>query len=445
MPSPSARRLVPIAFAAGLGASACNLSAFDDRRRTAWSDSARRPAGVTSDDFGAAVTTVDRELPGATIVVAGAGPLSISTLSYDDHGARSARGTDLVPRAVDRGMTIVGALDPVVGADGVVAVGNARTPDEILFYDARSGAAGPSPRGRIEAGACGELAGLGQSMVFGLAGVGVAEEPELVALAGSELVVFPDIDIDVDVGVDADEPRECWRCTLADAAMEPVMGLQVAVADAGEPDGEEIVVLAGPSAAAPAAVLLLAAASVADGGLCSPLVAPIAPPAADGLAPIMDVGDVDGNELPDVALAAPDFEKVHVVRDVSTSGPAGPYLVIVAPAGSVEFGTDLAFGDFDGDELEELAVSDPAASPVAEAGPDAGQVTVYRFDMEDDALVPEATLHDSAPERGQLFGRSLAVAEFVAGGEQRDLLVVGARREVFTYFRPFAAADDPRH
>lgn len=433
METVSDRLMRIVVLLGGLGAAACNLSAFDDRRRSAWSDSSGRPSPVTSSDYGTVITTVDREQPGATIVVAGNDPPSISTVSYDDRGARTARGADLLD--VAGGIALAGALDPIVGGDGVVAIAGSGASGEILFYDARSGVTGPAPRGRLAAGACGALAGPGQAMVFGLTGAGVAEEPDLIVLAGTELLVLPDVDVD--------SPGDCWRCTLTDAAVEPVSGLQVAVTDAGGPDGEEIVVLVDRSSTAPAALLLLAAPTVLDGGPCVPLGAPTPLDRDERLAPVMGVGDVDGDQAPDVALVASTLDRAYVVRDLDASGASGGTQLIVPPAGSVQFGTALAFGDFDGDDAEELAIGDPAASSAADPGVDGGRVTVYRFDTED-GLVPEATLYDGQPEPGQAFGRVLGVAEFVAGGIKRDLLIVGARGEVFTYFRLLDAIDDPR-
>lgn len=421
-----------------LAASACDPSAFEDRRDRSWSDSRGAPAAMTAADYGVAVTTVDREQPGATIVVAGAAPAGLATLSYDEDGTLDEHGLDLVGVALGLEPTLAGASGPIPGGDGVFAISSAS--GEIVLYDARTGALGPLARQVVASEVCGvELAELGSAMAFGVTDVGTLEVYDLVALAGTELVVFPDLGLD-------EEPT-CVHCTLTNPAMQPAPGMDVDFSDVDlDPSDEEIVVsVAGWSAGAASVVALEASmVAAATGGPCFET-----PPALGGIVGgeqepdfggQVAVGDADGTGIPEIALAAPSTHLVYVVANAGGTGDSPQLHTIVAPAGSAGFPAALVFGDFDRDGLEELAVGDPSASPEGVEG--AGQVVL--FALRDGLFEATATVYDSAPVPGQAFGRSLAVAEFVVGPDRVDLLVVGARDEVFTYFRTASDVADPR-
>ena len=402
----------------------CGRSAFDDRAARAWSRSAGPPDGVGSAAYAVAVATVDREQPGATVVVAGSGPSSLSTLSFDVGGELEQHGVDA--DAFPEAPVIAGALDPVAGGKGVIALADGA--GGVRFYDARTGDVGPELRVALEPAACGTAGMLGDALLFALTDPDGDIEPDLIAVAGGELAVLRDVDLDTV----ADDPR-CIRCALTG----PAVSLGAGTVDGD--DGEDIAVLA----AAGDRIAVHSAAQVAaqDGQGCgAPLVAIAPPEAGDRFAPPLAIGDIEDNDSPEIAVASADHRALFVFHDVA-AGAAPRAIRLPAPADSASFGAAIAFGDFDGDDVEELAVGDPDASPEGVAG--AGQVTLYHYDGEE--LAPAATLYDSEPEEGQRFGHSLVVAEFGAGGaEYRDLLVVGADGEVFTYFRLTPDATDPR-
>lgn len=404
----------------------CGQSAFDDRASRAWSRSAGAPDGVSSAAWAVAVTTVDREQPGATVVVAGAGPSSLSTLSYDVGGELEMNGAD-----VDGGFpdapVMAGALDPVAGGNGVLALADGA--GSILFFDARTGDLGPAFRVALAAETCGAPPTLGTALLFALTDPEEDVEPDLAALADDQLVVVRDLDLDTVAGA-----PDCARCLLPDGA-----AVALATGTVDDDDGEDIAVLAASGESI--SIHTAAAVQAAGGAGCgAPLVA-LAPPSGDRFAAPIASGDIEDNDAPEIAVASTDHRVVFLFHDVAAGAAPPAVILIPAPADSAAFGTAIAFGDFDGDEVEELAIGDPEASPEGVAG--AGQVTLYRYDGEE--LRPEATLYDSEPEEGQHFGRSLEVAEFGLGGaDYRDLLVVGAEGEVFTYFRVTSSGDDPR-
>ena len=404
---------------------ACGQSAFDRREELAWSHSSGPPDGVTSAAYAIAVTTVDREQPGATIVVAGSRAASLSTLSYDVGGELALAGSDLegeFPAAPE----LAGSLDPIAGGNGVVAIADGA--GNLQIYDARTGDLGPAFRSTVAAAACGGPAGFSGALVFALTDPEGDVEPDLLALAGDEVAVLHDFDLE------AAAPT-CSHCALPGG-----QGAALATGTIDDDDGEDAVVVS----AAGHQIVAFAAAQIAaqTGGDCGEPLVMLSPPAADDtFAAPLAVGDIEDNDAPEFAVASSDHRVVFVFHDVGDA-PGEPVVIrLPAPADSASFGAALAFGDFDGDEVEELAVGDPDASPEGVAG--AGQVTLYRYDGEE--LKPAATLYDSEPEEGQQFGRSLTVAEFAIGGaDYRDLLVVGADGEVFTYFRLTEDSDDPR-
>lgn len=94
------------------------------------------------------------------------------------------------------------------------------------------------------------------------------------------------------------------------------------------------------------------------------------------------------------------------------------------------FGASLVIGDFIQDSSKELAVGVPlGASSTGEPTISGGRVDLYQ--LRSGTLQLTSTLKQRAgasPERGDMFGRSLAVGDF--NGDDRDDLAVGAPGEV---------------
>lgn len=411
------------ALAAAVLVTGCGRSAFDAREDRAWSRSAGPPDGISSTAYAVAITTVDREQPGATVVVAGSQPSSLSTLSYDVGGELEQHGIDV--DAFAAAPVMAGALDPVAGGKGVVAIADGA--GGIRFYDARTGDLGPELRAVVGAEACGTASAPGGALIFSLTDPEADIEPDLIAVAGDELSVFHDVDLDT-VGASPD----CSRCAVGGDAISLGSGT------IDDDDGEDIAVLV---AVDRIDVFTATQVQAQDGQSCGEPLVRLVPPDGGGFVAPLAVGDIEDNDSPEIAVASADHRALFVFHDVS-AGAAAEVIRVPAPTDSAAFGTSIAFGDFDGDDVEELAVGDPDASPEGVSG--AGQVTLYRYDGEE--LKPAATLYDSEPEEGQHFGRSLVVAEFGLGGaDYRDLLVVGADGEVFTYFKVTRDTDDPRN
>lgn len=419
-----------IAIAAALVAAGCSLSAFDDLAGEAWSDSNGEPSGVDSDDYGVSVTSVATDTPGATIVVAGFDPAAIATVSYDDTGSLSQRGIAITGIGQpDNPPVVAGTQDPVNGG-AIVAVGNLAPANVILLFDPQDGDDGPALVREIDGDICGgDLDDFGSAMVFGLTNIGDPDAPDLIGIAGNQLLLFPDVEL-------GRQPT-CFHCTLPSDADDVIL------ADIGGEDGDEIVVSTAGQLISDNAQFFV---NADDNNCLAPATPQISNLTSNNLeadfGATLATGDVSAEaDVIDIAATAPSTGKVYVFG-LEVSGPVGlNSSELVEPRDAVEFGTDVAFADVDGIDGDEVIVSDRLASPDGESN--AGQAAIYDF-SDADGFELVAVIHDSSPETGQNFGRSLAVAEFVSGADDTDLLVAGAQGEVFTYFRALFAGTDPR-
>jgi hypothetical protein len=417
-----------LVLAASLSALGCG---FSDRRAEAWSDS-NGAEGVSADEYGVAVAGVTTDLPGATIVGLGLDPVGLSVIRYDETGALVLSGADLPELAnatLPEPPTLIAAPEPVPGASGLVALGGLGELDQILFYDASSGT--PRAVGAVSGADCGAPGeNLGHAMALGFTSAGVANQIDLVALRGDEVFLFPDLDLDADA-------HTCFRCQM------PQDGLAMALIEIGLTAGDEIMVAAGGALIVFNAFQVEEAAEAEAGcfDIRSPQISGLTSPGLEGdFGARLAVGEApNGGAV--VAGTAPSAGAVYVVPTLSDSGPGGMLQALAAPLDSGAFGDGpVVFLDIDGDDLDELVIGDPGASPGGVSG--AGQASVFAF-SEDEDYELRGVLFDSTPEADQEFGRSLSLAEFVFD-DDLDLLVAGASGEVFTYFRVFASALDPR-
>ena len=151
-----------------------------------------------------------------------------------------------------------------------------------------------------------------------------------------------------------------------------------------------------------------------------------APSGVSDLGTRMISGDFDGDGSVDVAASAPGSNLVVVYLDWDDDGPGS----VVQVSGSGTFAAAIAAGDLDDDGKDELVISDPDATNGGKDG--AGEVTVFSLNTAGDAFDDVISVYDATAEHNQNFGRSVAVARF---GTDDRVLVVGAKDEVFTYFR----------
>ncbi len=147
-------------------------------------------------------------------------------------------------------------------------------------------------------------------------------------------------------------------------------------------------------------------------------------------------GDFDGDGLDDLAIGAPGFENGVVI--VQYSRPGNPWARLEPPAdraGPRHFGTALAAGFLDNDDLADLVIGEAGSAKADEGDP--GRVWVVRgraapqpVNMADAALlsVPAA----DAQRNDTRFGASVAIGNFVLREDLSqpalDDIAVGAPR-----------------
>jgi hypothetical protein len=136
-------------------------------------------------------------------------------------------------------------------------------------------------------------------------------------------------------------------------------------------------------------------------------------------------GDFDGDGVLDLAASAPSVNRVYVWLGPDMTTP----IIIQGEQEATMMGTAMAAGNIDDDAGDELVVGSPVANieGVANAG------AAYVYDFAAGAFTLSLRLHDASPEDEQRFGGAVAVAPFGLGDD--NVIVVGAKGEVFTYFK----------
>lgn len=401
-----------------LGAAACNPLAFNDLADETWVDSTDKPDDVNSDGYAAALAFGGSGGSGAGIVALATTPPYVVLLDYDGGG-----GVEKLHEELRQGLSdaeslpsrpALATLPSEWGADGPSAFIGVTSGSESYLM--------PVQAQTLEFS--GSLVRLvdAESQAVSIAGGDVLDSGpglDLVATTGDLVYLAANYTVDVNA-VEA-------RCTIED-------GLSVAIDFQGE-------LLVGT----PEGVRRLTGANVPEppdppsdsypfpctGGIIE------APDVIDGFGTVIATGNLDGDNLPDIAVAAPESGVVLVSFGVTPS----EWTQIDAPDGSDTFGAALAVGDLDHDGTGELIVGDPGYD---EEASDAGAVHVYQLpgDGSADLVI---TLFDADAESNQEFGQSVAVADF-DGDASRQILAVGAKDEVFTYFQVIPGDDqDVRH
>ncbi len=443
------RRLSPslgLSLTLGLGLAGCNFSAFDDLADEAWVDRVESPDITDSRQYGEAIVATRTRGAGTNLVVIGKSRASLSQLQYDDEGGR------LPVTAIDPRQSLSFATFPdnpalaVDEADDRIAFGVVQgednDPTRIAIYDGRN---------LPETNRSKSVNLPGQVMVNNelkanlkpdgitfatLPGFGVDTVKELVFTRGPQLVVIQDV---AESEGGAASTFAIKGCLLDD---DDRWGFGVVVADilAAHP-GPEVIFGSGEvlrngssqiTVLDPAQITTLYTASGSCVG-AAPALETITSSEGPGdlgavivTAQFPDVADGDpAAGLADLIYSAPSLNKVFV-----RFGGGMAFEIVPGEVGS-DFGDSIAVGDLDGDGVPEIVIGAPKSDP--DGVTNGGAAYVYKFREAPLGFDLVAALHPAQPENEERFGKSVAIAPFGAG--DRNILMVGAEGEVFTYFR----------
>ncbi len=156
-------------------------------------------------------------------------------------------------------------------------------------------------------------------------------------------------------------------------------------------------------------------------------------------------GDFTGDGKLDLLVGAPPLRAYVFPGPFAPGKPALPSLELRHPTvpdsgATGDFGYRVLGLDVDGVAGPEILISAPEAA----VGSDTGVGRVYAFRRDGGAFLTE--IGDNSPESEASFGYALAGLRFAPKGcgAERSVLVVGAIKEVFTFFRVPGGPPDPR-
>jgi hypothetical protein len=145
------------------------------------------------------------------------------------------------------------------------------------------------------------------------------------------------------------------------------------------------------------------------------------------------IGDLNGTGRPEVVAG----NVIFIDFDPTL---ANAKVTLAPPTGAADFGAKSVIANFDTAAGNELVIADPRAVIEGEGG--AGRVHIFKLNGTTANEI--ATLWEPKPTEDLRFGRDLAVAPFVTPSGTTNLLVVGAKDQVYVYFKVLAAVPDPR-
>ncbi len=392
----------------------CDHRVFDELEEDAWVHAGKEPSDSPSAGYGVGLVAAGgNELQ---YFIASKSPPALFMAKFDESGARSPMVTALIQGVLTTADALptptVMASDPanVSGAAGNVAVATIDSGTPNLFMVSGDNGEAKAP-----------IALTGDAIASGIAfgNTDASAETDLVAVAGQNINIVDDYQAG----------NTAATCDLGGTAGD------VMIADVDVSPGDDILVaLDGAIEVTSASSLLTAAGNLENCFATTPAAATIAAPDAEAsFGAILRKGDFDGNGSVDLVVAAPAENAVYLFHNWSVQSPTAG-VKIETPSGALGFGSAIAVGDFGGDGRDDLVIGAPSTD--VGANPSAGSVYVYAGEA-DESFAPPIVLHDATPQDDQVFGQSLAVAQAFGGAR----LIVGAKNEVFTYFRTPIAGD----
>ncbi len=402
----SFRKILLSCTSLGLVAS-CDPRVFDDLSDTTWVHSAGKPSSTEFAGFSAGLIGGSDGSSGSLNYFVAAAKPGLLFVTFDKSGSRSTTELTLTTPMLDTlPIPTIMASEPAAFGPGVGNVVIAMSVGGSPLVLAFSGENGDAVN-QLDVGGAVAISGL----AVGVTDVGAASD--LIAVAGNSVTLFQDYKQGT-IGKES--------CTLGGTADGLIL------ADVDMSTGAEFLVGVGGT------VVVGQATAIALGSGCATLGAPIMAPGGEAsFGQTLTSGDFDGNGEVDLVVAAPDENAVYVYMNWTVAVPSMG-VKVANPAGSISFGTNVAVGDFNDDGNDELVISDHARDAGGVTG--SGTVFIYSSDNSGQFAAP-IELYDASPESNQAFGKSLTVARAFGSVS----LVVGAKNEVFTYFRTPVSGD----
>ncbi len=437
--------------------SGCSWSAFDELSDETWVDAVGGADGVSPNQF-LGIATPGVSSQNAVFVALGRATDSVGSYSYDGDGARATVGVDIRGGDNEGGGTEFGPLpadipiagDPYSNMVGVVSItGQAREGDTKVASFAADDIGQIASQNDFQApgGAGGPLDGPIQAtgMVY------ARTDDDLVDLTATDIVLARGAQIAM--VSDYDGPDDTLSGCYGASDNDVVMNVARGAFDPSDDDDELVAVINDESGTAPQIVIFNGSSILAawngnglalggcfiDGELTRTPIARINGPA--GIADFgseIAVGDFDGDGDLDIVVSAPLSNEVRAYINAGNSVDFTE-LMVGAPFEASSFGAALAAGDLNDDGNDELVIGAPRSN--VDGATNAGATTIYSFDGTSFGV--EISVHDAEPEAEQRMGTSVAIVPWTAG--DRQILVVGGDKEIFTYFRTTFYDDDVRN
>ncbi len=392
----------------------CDPRVFDDLEDQAWVHSGKEPSSSPSAGYGVGlINTGGTDLQ---YFIASKSPPALFMAKFDETGTRSPLVESLIQGVLTTADALptptVMASDPanVAGAAGNVAIAVLDSGSPSLYM-----ISGENGEAKAPISLTGDA--IPSGIAFGASDA--SAEADIAAVAGQNLNLVADYQ----------SGATAATCGLGAAGGDVVM------ADVDLNAGEEVVIAAGGELhVTTGSALLAAATALEDCFATTAATATIAAPGSEAsFGALLRKGDFDGDGAVDLVVAAPADDAVYVFANWNTQSPTAG-VKIDTPSGAGSFGSAIAVGDFGGDGRDDLVIGAPATD--VGAHPSAGSVYLYEGQADGGFAAP-IVLHDAKPEDDQVFGQAVTVSEAFGGAR----LVVGAKNEVFTYFRTPVSTD----
>lgn len=431
---PAVLALFAVLATGGCDSALFDFRVFDDLKDDTWVASTGVPEGLDARFYGVAIAgggEVNRD--GASFFVAGRNQDGFGQLVFDANGnldetfyliSQVSSDPPVQALAVD----VVMAADPDSARTGfaVAAGGTPQAPQQTIIALLDSNTDELITQGLVLPGPQ-----LVDGLAFGTTNVAPSGGRNIVAVRDTLLSVLHSLDT-TPVAVSCTHGRDDSLSVVVGefAAASAMQEIAVGLSQAGGPG--TVLVLEGQVVSA------AGGANCFEDGVRSALATVSAPGGESDFGAVMTTGDFDNSGGLDLAVAAPNANAVYVYLNVDTSSALPTPIQLTTPPGAGEFGRVLAAGNLDGMAGDELVVTAPGTTRDGEAN--AGAAHVYEFSA--GGFGQPQLLGDSEPEAEHRFGQAAAVVPF---GSTREILVVGADREVFTYFRTRPDDADVRH